>query len=46
MNFRRRILYRLRIKLTDLAHRDGVSNKWHDRLEFVAYKIVDPLIWV
>lgn len=46
MNWRRRILYRLRGVLTDLAHGPwALRSRWHDRLEFIAYRIVDSWIW-
>lgn len=47
MPFHRRMLYKLRNKVAGLAHHERlIETKWHDRLEFIAYKIIDPLIWM
>jgi len=46
MSFRRK-LYNLRGKVTNLAHSKNNIGTWkHDVLEFIAYKIIDPLIWI
>ncbi len=43
----RRSLYRLRGGLLDLAHTPRlIDTPWHDRLERLAYRVIDPLIWL
>lgn len=47
MTARHRFFFWLRDKISGLAHRPwAMDSRWHDRLEFVAYRIIDPLIWI
>lgn len=45
MKTHQRFLYWLRGVVSGLAHQPWVSEHWHDRLEYVAYRIIDPLVW-
>ncbi len=49
MSVRRDFFFWLRVKVTDLAHTDFMlsgKGHGHDFCEFIAYKIIDPLIWL
>ena len=47
MHPHRKFFYNLRNKLTDMAHEENNIGTWrHDVLEFIAYKIIDPLVWI
>lgn len=46
MKLRRRLMMKLKYGLLDIAHRPKTSAKMHDRLEHIAYHIIDPLIYL
>lgn len=46
MNWAQRKLYLFRGWLTNAAHQPGTPNWLHDGLEFIAYRVVDPLVWL